>query len=181
MPDIEGQTDPQPETGYRPRRLEGPVLAGVVPGQGLAVLHRAVDLAHGLGVGLVCAYADPTVISEDEPGGRVELLSIDPDAVDDDAAQIRADLLDGLRGELSDAGITWSFAALSGEPAHALASCAREVGASLIVVGTHEDSLAHRFEERIAGSVAARLGHSQDLPLVVVPLAHRRRRLRGDS
>lgn len=169
-----------PGAGYLPRRIGGPVLAGVEPGQGLAVVHRAADLAHSLGVGLVCAYADPTTVEEHEPGGRVEVLPIDPDGVDDDAAQIRSDLYHSLRDELWGAGVNWRFAALSGEPAHALAAHAEEIDASMIVVGTREHGLAHRFEERIAGSVAVHLAHHQNRPVLVVPLAHHHRRRHGE-
>jgi nucleotide-binding universal stress UspA family protein len=169
-----------PGAGYLPRRIGGPVLAGVEPGQGLAVVHRAADLAHSLGVGLVCAYADPTTVEEHEPDGRVEVLPIDPDGVDDDAAQIRSDLYHSLRDELWGAGVNWRFAALSGEPAHALAAHAEEIDASMIVVGTREHGLAHRFEERIAGSVAVHLAHHQNRPVLVVPLAHHHRRRHGE-
>ena len=171
MPDSSHDTPPpQPGSGYLPRRLGGPVLAGVTPDQGLAVLHRAVDLAHSLGVGLVCAWADPTTFDEHEAGGRTEALPIDPDAGDDDAARTRSDLYHSLRDELWGAGVNWRFTAVSGEPAHALTTCAEEADASLIVVGTREDGIAHRFEERIAGSVAVHLAHRQDRPVVVVPL-----------
>ncbi|NUP74716.1 MAG: universal stress protein [Sinomonas sp.] len=162
-----------PEAGYVPRRLGGPVLAGVTPGQGLAVVHRAVDLAHSLGVSLVCAYADPATFEEHEAGGRLEVLPIDPDTVDDDAAQVRSDLFDRLRDEIAGAGVNWRFAALAGEPAHALAAYAEEIDASMIVVGTREGGIAQRFEERIAGSVASHLAHRQGRPVVVVPLGHR--------
>jgi nucleotide-binding universal stress UspA family protein len=164
----------EPDAGYLPRRLGGPVLAGVTPGQGLAVVHRAADLAHSLGVGLVCAYADPTTVEEHEPDGRVEVIPIDPDAVGDDAAEIRSDLYHSLRDELWSAGVNWRFAALSGEPAHALAAYAEQIGASALVVGTREHGIAHRFEERIAGSVAVHLAHRQDRPVVVVPLGRHR-------
>lgn len=185
MPDArpDDSTEPprSPDAGYLPRRLGGPVLAGVTPGQGLAVLHRAADLAHSLGVGLACAWADPTTFEEHEQGGRVEVLPIDPDAVDDDAARIRSDLYHQLRDELWGTGLNWRFAALSGEPAHALATYAEEVGASVIVVGTREDGIAHRFEERIAGSVAVHLAHRQSRPVLVVPLGQHRHRHHGEA
>ncbi|WP_334172621.1 universal stress protein [Sinomonas sp.] len=175
---------PSPDDGgHRPRRLSGPVLAGVTPGQGLAVVHRAADLAHSLGVGLVCAWADPSTFAEHEPGGRVEVLPIDPDIVDDDAARFRSDLYHGIRDQLMGTGVDWRFAALSGETAHALDAYAAEVGASLIVVGTREHGLDARFEERIAGSVAVRLAHRQDRPVVVIPLGqhHHRRHRHGEA
>ncbi|MDQ4501181.1 universal stress protein [Sinomonas sp. ASV322] len=171
---------PTARSGYTPRRLSGPIVVGVVPGQGLAVVHRAVDLAHGLGVDLVFAYADPTSIQEAEPAGRVAVVPIDSDA-DDDDAQVRSELTDVLRTELADAGVEWRLVVPTGDPAHALAALADELGASAIVVGAREGGLAHRLEERLAGSVAARLSHQQDRPVVVVPLRPNAGVTRGDG
>ena len=59
----EPENETRPATGrkqYVPRRITGPVLMGVVPGQPLAVAHRAAELAHSLNVGLICAYVDVT-------------------------------------------------------------------------------------------------------------------------
>jgi nucleotide-binding universal stress UspA family protein len=159
--------DAQP-TPYRPRRLDGPVLVGVTPGQSLAVLHRAADLAHTLAVPLVCAFADPAAFSEREADGRREAVAIDPDGVDDGAG-IRADLHRGLTSELADTGLTWTFVALAGEPAAALGGHAEEIDASMIVVGSRERT---RLEEVVGGSVALRLSHRQARPVVVVPLGH---------
>ncbi|MEA5455409.1 universal stress protein [Sinomonas sp. JGH33] len=172
---------PASRSGYTPRRLAGPIVAGVVPGQGLAVVHRAVDLAHGLGVSLVFAYSDPTSLEEAEPGGRVAVVPIDPDAADDDAVQIRSDLAEGLRAELAGSGVEWRLVVTAGEPAHALASLAEELNASAIVVGTRESGLAHRLEERLAGSVATHLSHQQERPVVVVPVPHGARGPRRDG
>lgn len=164
--------------GYRARRVGGPVLVGVKPGQSLAVVHRAADLAHSLGVPLVCAFVDPTAVEEREADGRVEALPIDPDGVDDDAAGIRADLYRGLYSELAGTGLNWRFVALSGEPAAALGTHADDVDASVIVVGTQERA---RLEEIIGGSVALHLSHRQPRPVMVVPLSHHRGRVREEG
>ncbi|WP_334170601.1 universal stress protein [Sinomonas sp.] len=159
-------------SGYRPQRVNGPVVAAVTPGQSLAVLHRAADLARGLGVGLLCVHADPSTVEEREADGRISILPIDPDVVDDDAARIRIELFHGLRDELEGSGLEWHFAAVSGEPAKAIGAYAEQMEASFIVVGTRERGIATRFEELVGGSIATHLAHGQNRPVVVVPLAH---------
>ncbi|MCH6471415.1 universal stress protein [Sinomonas terrae] len=155
---------------YGPQRFTGPVVAGVTPGQSLAVIHRAADLARSLGVRLVCVHADPSTVQEREADGRISVLPIDPDAVDDDAARVRAELFHGLRDQLEGTGLEWHFTAVSGEPAKVLGAFAEEAGASLIVVGTRERGIGTRFEELIGGSVATHLAHGQNRPVVIVPL-----------
>lgn len=164
---------------YHPQRISGPVVAGVTPGQSLAVVHRAADLARSLGVGLACVHVDPSTLEEREADGRISVLPIDPDAVDDDAARIRVELFHGLRDQLGGTGLDWHFSALSGEPAKALAAYAEHAQASLIVVGTREHGVGTRFEELIGRSIATHLAHSQHRPVVVVPLAHHSRRRAG--
>ncbi|WP_246036483.1 universal stress protein [Sinomonas susongensis] len=158
--------------GYRPQRPHGPVVAGVNPGQSLAVLHRAADLAHGLAVPLVCVHADPSTVEERDADGRISVLPIDPDAVDDAAASVRIELFRGLRDELEGSGLEWQFARVSGEPAKAIGAYAELVEASFIVVGTRERGIGTRFEELVGGSIATHLAHGQNRPVVVVPLGH---------
>jgi nucleotide-binding universal stress UspA family protein len=162
------------ETGpaaYVPRKITGPVLMGVVPGQPLAVAHRAAELASSLGVKLVCAYVDVTTYLAKEPDGRVEARPIDPDGVDDDIEGISAGIRDRLHDALDGAGVDWSFVTLSGDPARALGRLAETTDASIIVVGTRERGLGARFEELLVGSVAVHLTHRQHRPVLVVPLA----------
>jgi hypothetical protein len=64
-----GETLPGAGPVFVPRRVTGPVLAGVVPGQPQAVVHRAAELAYTLKVKLICAYVDITSYLADEPGG----------------------------------------------------------------------------------------------------------------
>ncbi|NUT71290.1 universal stress protein [Pseudarthrobacter sp. C4D7] len=144
---------------------------GVVPGQPLAVAHRAADLARSLGVKLVCAYVDVTTYLVEEPGGRMEASPIDPDGVDDDIEGISASLAGHLRDALGAVGVDWSFVTLAGDPARALGRLAESTGASVIVVGTRERGLGARFEELLVGSVAVHLTHRQHRPILVVPLA----------
>src|SRR6478752_10780793 len=114
MTDAGKRSSPTP---YVPRKISGPVLMGVVPGQPLAVAHRAAELAFSLGVKLVCAYVDVTTYLAEEPDGRVEARPIDPDGVDDDIEGIGATIAADLRVAFNGSGIDWSFMTLSGDPA----------------------------------------------------------------
>jgi nucleotide-binding universal stress UspA family protein len=158
-------------TAYVPRRITGPVLMGVVPGQPLAVTHRAAELAYSLNVKLICAYVDVTTYLAEEPDGRIEALPIDPDGIDDDIEGISAGIAERLQDALDGTGIRWSFLTLSGDPARALGRLAESTDASIIVVGTRERGLGARFEELLVGSVAVHLTHRQHRPVLVVPLA----------
>ncbi|MCB5292417.1 universal stress protein [Arthrobacter sp. SO3] len=164
----------RPNTGpipYVPRKITGPVLMGVVPGQPLAVAHRAAELAFSLNVDLVCAYVDVTTYLTEEPDGRVEALPIDPDGIDDDIEGISAGIKDRLQEALDGSGVRWSFVTLAGEPARALGRLAESADASVIVVGTRERGLGARLEELLVGTVAVHLTHRQHRPVLVVPLA----------
>ena len=156
---------------YSPRRITGPVLMGVVPGQPLAVAHRAAELAFSLDVKLVCAYVDVTTYLAEEPDGRAEARPIDPDGIDDDIEGISAGIREHLREALDAGGVRWSFVTLAGDPARALGRLAESTDASVIVVGTRERGLGARFEELLVGSVAVHLTHRQHRPVLVVPLA----------
>jgi nucleotide-binding universal stress UspA family protein len=166
--------DTRPDTGpasYVPRKITGPVLMGVVPGQPLAVAHRAAELAHSLNVKLICAYVDVTTYLAEEPDGRTEARPIDPDGVDDDIEGISAGIGERLQEALGGSGVPWSFVTLAGEPARALGRLAESTDASVIVVGTRERGFGARFEELLVGSVAVHLTHRQHRPVLVVPLA----------
>lgn len=156
---------------YVPQKITGPVLMGVVPGQPLAVAHRAAELALSLNVKLICAYVDVTTYLAQEPDGRIEALPIDPDGIDDDIEGISAGIRERLQDALDGSGIRWSFVTLAGDPARALGRLGESADASVIVVGTRERGLGARFEELLVGSVAVHLTHRQHRPVLVVPLA----------
>ncbi len=173
-----------PATGpgpYSPRTIAGPVLMGVVPGQPLAVAHRAADLAHSLNVKLICAYVDVTSYLSEESDGRVEAHPIDPDGIDDDIEGISAGIKERLGEALDGSGIRWSFATLAGDPARALGQLAESTDASVIVVGTRERGFGARFEELLVGSIAVHLTHRQHRPVLVVPLAPHTRHHRQEG
>lgn len=159
------------EAGVGARRITGPVVMGVVPGQPLAVAHRAAELAFSLNVELLCAYVDVTTYLAEEPDGRAEARPVDPDGVDDDIEGISAGIKERLREALDASGVRWSFVTLAGDPARALGRLAESADAAVIVVGTRERGLGARFEELLVGSVAVHLTHRQHRPVLVVPLA----------
>jgi nucleotide-binding universal stress UspA family protein len=180
----EPENETRPATGptpYVPRRITGPVLMGVVPGQPLTVAHRAAELAYSLNVKLICAYVDVTSYLAEEPDGRVEALPIDPDGIDDDIEGISAGIAERLQDALDGSGVGWSFVTLAGDPARALGRLADSADASVIVVGTRERGLGARFEELLVGSVAVHLTHRQHRPVLVVPLAPHTRHHRQEG
>ncbi|MEV7136527.1 universal stress protein [Arthrobacter sp. NPDC093128] len=145
---------------FVPRRITGPVLAGVVPGQPRAVVHRAAELAYTLDVKLICAYVDITSYLTDEPH----------DGPVDDVEATSAGIRERLENTLDGTGIRWSFRTLSGDPAWALGQFAESADASVIVVGTRERVLGIRLEQMLVGSVAVELTHRQHRPVLVIPL-----------
>jgi nucleotide-binding universal stress UspA family protein len=145
---------------FIPRRVTGPVLAGVVPGQPRAVVYRAAELAYSLNVKLICVYVDITSYIADEPD----------DGPADDAEATSAGILERLENTLDGSGIRWSFRTLCGDPARALGQFAESADASVIVVGTRELGIGIRLEQLLVGSVAVDLTHRQRRPVLVVPL-----------
>ncbi|MGN6425402.1 MAG: universal stress protein [Leifsonia sp.] len=163
---------------------EGPVIAGVHPGQACAVVVEAARLAAAIGRPLLCAHVgeDSYLTEWDRPGAR-EVASLHPGAAADLAAgaapgddsaeqaaqeELAASIARALDGEQTG----WTLRPLGGDPAKALARLADEVDARLIVVGTRQKGFAPALEEFLAGSVAAKLAHEQDRPVVVVPVSH---------
>lgn len=150
-------------------RFSGPVLAGVLPRQAPRVRACAAELAAVLHVPLVCAYADPSVFPVFDDAGAVRLAPIDPDGDDAGSEAQAAELAALLRGELEQTPVEWEFRRLWGEPAQALHRTAEELDASLIVLGTHQPGPGHHWEGLISGSVAGRLAHRQDRPVLLIP------------
>lgn len=134
---------------------------GIVPGQPLAVLRAAVDMAEAYKVKLICAYVDITSYLADDP---------EEDAPADDAEATSAGLREHLKTTLEDSGVRWSFLTLTGNPAHAISQLAASAGASTIVVGTRARRLAIRLEHLLVGSVAVELTQHQHRPVLIVPL-----------
>uniref|UniRef100_UPI003F495529 universal stress protein n=1 Tax=Pseudarthrobacter oxydans TaxID=1671 RepID=UPI003F495529 len=136
-------------------------MVGIVPGQPLAVLHAAVDVAEAFGARLICVYVDITSYLAEDP---------EEDAPADDAEAISAGLRKHLAANLKNAGIRWSFLTLTGNPAHAIGRLAESAGASTIVVGSRARRLGVRLEHLLVGSVAVELTQRQHRPVLIIPL-----------
>lgn len=156
----------------------GPVVAGVHPGQSVAVVVEAARLAVAFGRPLLCAHvAEDSYLTEwDRPAVRdgASLHPVpEPEAqtADEELAASIAAALDAAAAGPADAAPAWSLRLLGGDPAKALARVADEVDARLLVVGTRQKGFAPALEELLAGSVAAKLAHEQDRAVVVVPVS----------
>lgn len=156
---------------FLPRRITGPVLVGVVPGQPVEVVQHAAELADNLGVKLICAYVDITTYLADGPDEGSETEPLEPETVLDDAEGVSTGIRERLQVILAHAGVRWSFLILSGDPTQALGQLADSADASIIVVGTREPSLGTRLEQLLVGSVAVQLTRRQPRPVLVIPLA----------
>lgn len=148
--------------------MSGPILVGVMPGQHAVVVEQAAQVAASAGLPLVCAYADVTVYPVDGTTGG-PAAPIDPDGAGE-ARGVPESLKATIAEQLAGRDVQWSMVPLAGEPSHALAREAAEIGASMIVVGTREHKLTAALKELTAGSVARHLFHRQDLPVLVVPV-----------
>ena len=146
-------------------------MVGVVPGQPELVALTAASWAAALGVELYVGYVDPTRVAVEElPDGTVRHTDINVDALDDSWRGRSHQILQFLGEVLAGTGVTWHFRYLAGRPDRSLTHLARAVDASALVVGTHSPGMANRWHDFVEGSMAARLGHHQHRPVLVVPL-----------
>lgn len=145
-----------------------PVIAGVIPGQSPRVLIEAARYAGMLGVGLVIVHVDVTrFVTYEDPDGYVHTAPIDLGAVSSAAQleQIRAAATEALAASTVD----WVVHQLVGDPALAIKHFADRLDAKLLVVGTRRRGIGESIREFFTGSVAARLAHRQQRPILVVP------------
>ena len=143
------------------------MVVGVTPHQPERVVREALSLARGCGLSTIhFVFSNPTLVHLE---GAVEPL--DPDTLNDSWGQETSDLGDRVMSMAHDEGILADFTCLAGNPAKGLARFAHETNARLIVVGTRERGTLAAVEEWAHGSVAVRLAHIQDIPILVVPLA----------
>ncbi|UFU06003.1 universal stress protein [Ruania halotolerans] len=151
---------------------ERPIVVGVEPGQDPRVLHRAGEVAGIYGTGVVATWVDPThVLVTSELSGVPALAPVDPDATNgDDITTLDEQVHALVRGELTPSGVPWRFVRGSGEVARGLAEAAREYRAPMIVVGARRPGFSGWMNEVIGGSVAGHLVHTQEVPVLVVPL-----------
>ena len=142
------------------------LVVGVIPNQPDRVVIKACELARQLGTTEVhLAYVNPTLIDGD---GNAEPL--DPDSMDaswhDESVSLKSHVMQVAK----DHGIHALFHQLEGDPATQLARCAAHRDAAMIVVGTRERGALDAVKEWINGSVAVRLSHMQDIPVLMIPL-----------
>ena len=135
-------------------------------------MRGAAELAGMLDAGLACVWVNPSRVSvEPEVGAAVETTLVDPDNDGDLGGQglHAADLLQRLGRVLDVQPVAWRFFSRTGDAARALAEVAGELGAVAIAVGARRPGFAGWMDQALAGSVAARLVHTQARPVIVVP------------
>ncbi|MFS0713615.1 universal stress protein [Microbacterium sp. 2P01SA-2] len=158
----------QHSAGDESRLPETPVIAGVIPGQSPRVVVEAARYASMLGVGLVVVHVDVTrFVTYEDPDGYVHTAPIDLGAVSSAAQleQIRATAAEAL----ASSSVDWTVHQLVGDPALAIKHLADRLDAKLLVVGTRRRGIGESIREFFTGSVAARLAHRQQRPVLVVP------------
>jgi nucleotide-binding universal stress UspA family protein len=154
--------------------LTGPVVVGVNRRQPSRVVLTAAALAAQLSTRLVCAWVDrASYVVREHPDGSVDTLALDPDAAETGPGAYAEAVFRRVDEVLTPPGPEYTFQALAGDPASALARFAAVVDASLIVVGTRERGGRARLDELFTGSIAVHLAHHQSCPVVVVPLRPR--------
>lgn len=152
-------------------RTPPPVVVGVTSGQPDAVVLAASEFATQFGAELICASVDPSrYMLEELPDGSMTSASFDPDSFEQAAADFDPGLRAQIERVLKGRRVTWSTRTLAGEPARALGHLAGTVRAVMIIVGSREPSMRHTLRSFFSGSVAVRLAHGQQRPVVIIPL-----------
>ncbi|HYI50235.1 MAG TPA: universal stress protein [Microbacterium sp.] len=168
-PGVDAADAPAPVDPAEAKALHGAVLVGVVPGLPTRVVKEAGRYAKLLQAPLVVVHVDVTrFVTYEDPDGYVHSAPIDINvaAGESDLAIVEAEagrILDGHE-------LDWSVRQLVGDPAMAMKHLADQVDAKLLVVGTRKRGLGESIREFFTGSVAARLAHRQQRPILVVPL-----------
>ena len=157
---------------------EGPVVAGVFPGQRAAVVTEAAALARLIDRPLLCVYVAPdTFLTEwDRADVRVaaSLHPTDIGAADGQAAMKLSAAITATLQSTEALPQDWTLRILAGDPSRAIARVADEVDASLVVVGTHASGFGRAVEEWVSGSVAVHLSRALRCSIVVVPVGRER-------
>lgn len=83
-------------------------------------------------------------------------------------------LIADLRRHLQGREVAWRFVYTAGEAPRGLARVAREYQAPTVVVGSRRPGPGGWMNEMFGGSVAGHLSHTQETPVLVVPLSERR-------
>ena len=148
-----------------------PVVVGITAGQPDAVVLAAAEVAAQFGAELICASVDPSrYVLEERPDGSMTSASFDPDSLETAEAEFDPGLREQIERVLHGRPVVWSTRALAGEPAKALGRLAGTVRAIMIIVGSREPTVRHTLRSFFVGSVAVRLAHGQQRPVVIIPL-----------
>jgi nucleotide-binding universal stress UspA family protein len=161
--------EPAPVGEAEAAALRGAVLVGVVPGLPTRVVKEAGRYARLLNAPLVVVHVDVTrFVTYEDPDGYVHSAPIDINvaAGESDLAVVEAEAAKILDGH----DVEWSVKQLVGDPAMAMKHLADQLDARLLVVGTRKRGLGESIREFFTGSVAARLAHRQQRPILVIPL-----------
>ena len=97
------------------------------------------------------------------PGTTTRMLDMSVEAA--------VEYLRGVQQELQNAGISATYDVFRGDPAEVIARAARELGADLIVLGTHGKTGTKAFWSE---SVGAQVCRSCRIPLLLVPVPKRK-------
>lgn len=152
-------------------RTPPPVVVGVTSGQPDAVVLAASEFAAQFNAELICASVDPSrYMLEERPDGSMTSASFDPDALEPAEMEFDPGLRTQIERVLHGRTVTWSTRALAGDPAKALGHLAATVRAVMIIVGSREPTVRHSLRYFFLGSVAMRLSHGQQRPVVIIPL-----------
>lgn len=165
----EAAGEPTPLAATDDGALNGAVIVGVVPGLPTRVLKEAGRYAQLLGAPLVVVHVDVTrFVTYEDPDGYVHSAPIDINvaAGESELAVVEAEAAKVLDGH----DVDWAVRQLVGDPAMAMKHLAEQLDARLLVVGTRKRGLGESIREFFTGSVAARLAHRQQRPILVIPL-----------
>lgn len=147
------------------------IVVGIVADQPAEVLETAATFAERFAAQLVLAQIDDSRFTvEVRPDGEVVSMPIDPDLVTEDTPEVEPEILAELGKRLDGRNVQWSTRALAGAPSRQLHRLAEALDAAMIVIGVRRAGIRGSLHEFFNGSVALQLAHSQQRPLVVVPL-----------
>lgn len=148
------------------RENSGSLVVGVVPNQPIRVATEALSWAKKGSIETVhFIYANPELIEID---GALEPM--DPDSLNDFWKDEQKALSARLRSLAQTMDVMADFRCAAGDPSHILAYYAHKFEACTIVVGTRACGGRAALEEWTRGSVAARLSHRQQIPVLIIPL-----------
>ena len=152
---------------------ENPLVVGIEADQDPRVLDRARELAEKLDTGMLCVWVDPGhVVAAAEMAGA-GTVPVAPDRAEADTTEVESTLIEHVHRQLTGRAVSWRFVYTAGEVARGLSLVAREYQAPMMVVGSRRPGFAGWMNELIGGSVGGHLAHTQDIPVLVVPLPAR--------